>query len=104
VKAQDVAQIALLGAVAWLLLTLMKKMGGGIEAARGATTNLIERFFPLIGPEQLKTYAILFPDGKLHAVNGEDIDSRGNFSWQGQRYQIAGKATAGNYIAKRLVS
>jgi len=85
--------VAIAAYLAWMAYKAARAGAAAVSdtyaAARTGTTNLLERIAPLTPVGPMITYAIRFPeDGKLHAVNGEDIDKSGFFYRDGKKYLL----------------
>jgi hypothetical protein len=80
---------AVVGVIVWRATKFgTEKAGQALDDARGGTTNLIERFFPLTNSNALITHAVWFPDGRQHAVPGENVDKDGFFTHDFVRYRL----------------
>lgn len=106
-KPTELAQLAILGAVAFVLYTVFRKFQTGAGAV---TEPLARAWVNLTAPPPPQILGrIKLPDGRQITVQqlvdaGGRITGTGLFMWGGVQYQITGRDASDAYVTKRIIT
>lgn len=106
-KPTELTQLALLGAIAYIIWKALQKF----EAGAAVITEPLARAYVNLtsGPPVQVLGAVKLPDGRQIRIQqivdaGGRITGAGLFTWGGAQYQISGRDASGAYVAKRLIT
>lgn len=106
-KTSELAQLAVLGAVTYLIWKALQKFEAGAAAL---TQPIAEAWVNLTAPPRVQVLGLIkLPNGQQITVQkvvdaGGRITGAGLFTWQGVQYQITGRDATDAYVAKRIIT